>query len=344
MINEAMLITGDLHLTDRPEDAYRWDIFNELEGLCSGYEIDRLVILGDITEKKNNHDAILVNNVTAAFRHLAEQEYPRKIYILKGNHDYVAEDYPFFHFLDKISEKIHFINLQPELIDGMLFLPHTKDPVGRWKSQGIEQYQNKTKMVFLHQEFIYSVRENKTSTTEGIPADYFKDWKVPFISGHMHVSQKVENITYVGSPYHTIFIDYPVYDPRMLLYREGRFFDYFTDYPEKVQLHIRNAEIPKIPKRTNASRVKFKIHMHEGERHRYSELVEKCKRYCEDYGYIFSGTKLIIERSRTRGKERTAVVKDPKDMLKIHCLQEGFRSFYLEKMLELMTNDTIKNT
>ena len=52
------LLTSDLHLTDRPNDAYRWDFLSKW---LWGIRFDSLVILGDLTEEKDCHSSVLVN-------------------------------------------------------------------------------------------------------------------------------------------------------------------------------------------------------------------------------------------------------------------------------------------
>ena len=101
-----MIITTDLHLTNRERDAYRWDLFPWLEKKLATTDSTDLVILGDLTDAKDGHSAALVNRITDTLANL-----PVQVTILKGNHDYIDEETPFFRFLNKL-DNVHFI-VQP---------------------------------------------------------------------------------------------------------------------------------------------------------------------------------------------------------------------------------------
>ena len=57
-------ITADLHLTDRPEDEYRWKAFDHVvrESLTS-YGAQEIYLLGDILDRKDRFPARLLNRL-----------------------------------------------------------------------------------------------------------------------------------------------------------------------------------------------------------------------------------------------------------------------------------------
>ncbi|RPI87194.1 MAG: hypothetical protein EHM40_23155, partial [Chloroflexi bacterium] len=78
------LVTSDLHLTDRPRDAHRFGLFKWLAKKQRKHGVKATFILGDITDKKDNHSSALVNRVV---NELTQLEPP--VYVLKGNHDFI---------------------------------------------------------------------------------------------------------------------------------------------------------------------------------------------------------------------------------------------------------------
>ena len=64
------LLTADWHLTDKPLDEYRWDFIPWLGKQLKDKKIDVLYILGDLTEKKDKHNAIFLNRILCSINFL----------------------------------------------------------------------------------------------------------------------------------------------------------------------------------------------------------------------------------------------------------------------------------
>ena len=77
------LFASDLHLSDRPKDRYRFGLFKWLAEQQQKHQITATFILGDITDRKDNHSAVLVNKTVNSLLTLKPP-----VYILKGNHDF----------------------------------------------------------------------------------------------------------------------------------------------------------------------------------------------------------------------------------------------------------------
>src|SRR3972149_1174921 len=134
------LVISDLHLTDDPKDAYRWDIEQWIYEKIEELPITHIYILGDLTDKKDSHSSILVNRLTKFIKNLAKEA---EIYILKGNHDYIDENNPFFGFLDYL-DKVNYIKTITET-ETELFIPHSKS-YDMLKTLNPNNYQ----VIFMH--------------------------------------------------------------------------------------------------------------------------------------------------------------------------------------------------
>ena len=198
----SVLVTADLHLNNNPRDQYRHAFMEKtLPAFLKKHDATELYILGDLTDEKDNHSAILVNKIVGHLRQLA-QICP--IGILLGNHDYVDPDNPFFEFVKHIKNIVWV--KQPKAVGKWWFLPHTTNYKHDWKGITFKD----CSLIFAHNTFAgANVGLRKI---EGIPPETFKN--VPVISGDIHVPQTFENITYVGAPYTIDFGD--KYEPRVL--------------------------------------------------------------------------------------------------------------------------------
>lgn len=211
------IATGDIHLSANPRDEYRWKFVEEtLPSLARERGARRVVILGDLTEQKEGHRAPLVNRLVDAVAELAKLA---PVWVLKGNHDYVSEDSPFFHFLGRVP-RVRWINEPTRLkLSGLgdcMFFPHTSRWSEEWAAAGLPIM--KPDWYFCHQTFEGARSENGISMT-GVPRSIFPSG-ARVISGDVHVPQRVGCVTYAGAPYAVDFGD--DFAPRVLLLSEGR--------------------------------------------------------------------------------------------------------------------------
>jgi len=206
------LFTADLHLTTHPRDAYRWEIFPWLETQVMNRVVTGLFLLGDLTEQKDNHPAKLTNRLLEAIRILARMT---TVVILKGNHDYVDPDVPYFRFL-KGFRNVHFLVERGEVeVDGSTFLclPHTKSWRSDWrKMPPLDAFD----FILIHQALRGAKMANGYEVDgAGAPSRMFNDGPV-VIAGDIHVPQWVGNVVYCGSPHPVDFGD--DFEPRVLLW------------------------------------------------------------------------------------------------------------------------------
>jgi hypothetical protein len=200
--NNTFLI-ADLHLTTNPLDYYKWDFFEWLISKIEIHKIEVVNILGDLTEKKDNHSSLLVNKLTS-YLELLLYAGVKQIRILKGNHDFINEDTPFFEFLN-VSPKIHFITT-PTRLGTEFFYPYTTD----YDLQKYADEINKCQVLYMHTQVKGTKLLNGKVLEEGITQENFKGIEVAKIySGHIHYFTSTRNdiLTYVGSQYPVYFGD-----------------------------------------------------------------------------------------------------------------------------------------
>ena len=211
----AIVAVSDLHLTDRPEDEYRWNIFQALMELgdqlsVEGFDPINLYILGDLTDRKDNHSAAFVHRVLDRIDALAASPFGW-VRVLCGNHDYLYEEHPYFEILN-FSSFSQFIS-KPEIFVqcgfNILALPHRKDPEWSWKQSQkwsefskLAEREDEANVVLCHQTFKGAQLSTGVVADSGCSPSIFDDLAPMYvISGDVHVPQKLGRVMYVGSPY-----------------------------------------------------------------------------------------------------------------------------------------------
>lgn len=209
------LITSDLHLVASDSTSYRWELFPWLNEQIKKHHVRTLLILGDVTDAKDNHSAELTNLVVQSFQRLRIDD----IVVLAGNHDWLKQGQEFFRFLNHM-EKIRFVTAPYEDEDNIkpgcpsaFFLPYSKNPVQDWKGYDFSHYD----YLFLHQTISGAVASNGEAM-EGEALPPLNAGRV--FSGDIHVPQDIGGLTYVGSPYHVHFGDN--FSPRCVLIGKDR--------------------------------------------------------------------------------------------------------------------------
>ena len=198
------LVTSDWQLADNARDRYRLDfVKNEIPRLIDKNKVDQLLMLGDLTEAKDNHPAPLVNEIVETFSILSKMT---QVVVLQGNHDFVAKQHPYFEFLGVLG--VQWIS-QPCVSLNCLFLPHTRDHKKDWSGVDLGADYD---FIFAHN--IFTGTKANGQTLSGIPTNIFRE-DAFVISGDVHEPQAFGPITYVGAPYLCDFGD--AYDPRVLL-------------------------------------------------------------------------------------------------------------------------------
>lgn len=239
------LVIADLHLSEKPRDAYRFQVMADIANLIEKHKVGYLIILGDLTEAKDFHPATLVNAVVDIIHSFSQF---CEVLVLRGNHDYTRADFPFFRFLRRLK-RVRWINNVSRIDLGKadcLFLPHTRDYKKDW---ALLPHLEEIQFVFAHNTFEGSITEHGKRLS-GIPTAMFEG-NAPVISGDIHTPQQCSCVTYVGSPYTVDFGD--SFEPRALLidwfdHRDFTIKDIPLLGPQKRLLDITTADIGKLKK------------------------------------------------------------------------------------------------
>lgn len=275
-MSETLLLLADPHFTSDVKDLYRWDIFSWLKDQIKKYGIDKLIILSDLTERKDKHDAQLVNRLVNEVTNLTQY---CDIVVLKGNHDYIDKDTPFFGFLHKIKG-INFITY-PVKVGKYLFLPHSKNPVEDWKNVSLD-----VDYIFMHQCISGTRLNDSYFVKDGFDAKkFFKDFEgIGIYSGDIHVPQEIDlgndlYFNYVGAPYPIYFGD--IYDGQVLIIKNGKTSK--IPYPsfKKWSLKINNISELEESDVKNGDWLKLEFFINKVDFYLIEEFRKAVKTYCE---------------------------------------------------------------
>jgi predicted phosphodiesterase len=283
-----MLVVTDLHLTDRSRDEYRWEIFKQL---TSHEDVSCLSILGDLTDHKDGHSAVLVNRIIDTLMDLPF----KTIYIIKGNHDYADEMLPFFRFLQRqdVCSKIRFMT-EPTWQGQNLYLPHTKTPKETWDKIDMRA----AKAIFCHQTFDGADAGRGMMLNGGISSRYFSNRGITanIYSGDIHVRQKCGDVLYVGCPYPIAFGD--TFKGRYLLLNEDGTIkaNYKGLSIQKLSLSIFSpdelAEMCNDGSIADGDQLKLRLRLYRKDYGSWEKYRDEIKAICEEKGILLHSLEL----------------------------------------------------
>lgn len=208
-----LLLTTDLHLTARPEHAYRLAYLEWLVPVVKDNNVGAVVICGDLSDAKDHHPGSLVNDVVDRLSVLQDAA---PIHILYGNHDGPSPDRPFWRFLGNVANDINYYTAftTTQLGEARTLMV----PWGAEK-QLLEHlaHLDAGELIFMHVTANGARVENGTTMTSSFPSVFLKKHvQTRVFSGDIHVPQICGQIEYIGCPYHIHYGD--GYEPRTLIY------------------------------------------------------------------------------------------------------------------------------
>lgn len=315
------LLTSDLHFTDRPRDAYRFDLFPWLIEQVKKYEVDYVFILGDITDQKDNHSSYLVNRIVDSLEKLAATV---DVIVLTGNHDFIDAECPFFRFLTKL-DNITFITeiASFEGDDELLFLPYTKTPTEDWK----DIVWSKFDYVFMHQTMDGS-KASSGQMLDGLSRKVFKDYKGDVYSGDIHVPQTIGPVTYVGSPYHVHFGDHFI--PRALLLEDNTLTELNFTAPRKLTYELTDPEELLELDFNSDDQLKVRLKLHASQLTDWSVLKHRVEEICAEREVYLHAVELLrvgakqISKPGSKDKKRT-LNYSPLEAYEQYCKKEKIK-------------------
>lgn len=333
------LIISDLHLTERKDDEYRWQIFKTVKEFANENGIIDLFILGDLLDRKDRHPAELVNRLVDSLQELRESF--DEIVVLKGNHDYLKPDDPFLAFLKHIPA-FHWIDtptVKEISGDKTLWLPHSKTPEEEWKDLDYKDLS----YVFMHQSVIGCKVSNFYEMNHGLNLNFLTsktDAKI--YSGDIHVPQKIGQLTYIGTPHPVSFGD--DYQPRMLwLYGkdcESIQIDSIQRLSLRIQKSLDLEELKRKHKLKKGDQIKVKVKLTNKELSTWTEIKETVKEWCKyNEVKLFDITLEKMELESITKEEKTTKKFEtlhPLTALHRYAKQEGFDIFVLKTGEDLL--------
>lgn len=279
------ILTGDVHLTDRDQDEYRWGL---LDFLCT-QSADELIICGDLTDAKDRHSSKLVNRFMNSLAKLTDHFY---VYIVMGNHDAINLNSPFFEFINSTPHAnfIKFAETDDLSIGRCLFIPSGY----HWQTDFALQ---KEDFIFTHVTFNGAKAENG-SLLPGVDSKLLKDYRGMCYSGDIHVPQKIsDNIEYIGAPYHIRFGD--AFEPRLIkLHKNGEAQNLHYPCPRKYVVNITTPdELEEETYIKSGDMVKVRCFLKRADLSDWKKYKEEIKEICDSKKWVLFGPELIASKS-----------------------------------------------
>jgi DNA repair exonuclease SbcCD nuclease subunit len=186
------LLVGDLHVqVNNLEETS--NLFKLIEKTATEHAVDAIVFLGDIF---HTHSVVRQEVVDLLQDNLRRLSKSNAIYILAGNHDgssptstkINAVRQTLSHLVTVIDENSGPLVLGPY---GLIGFTHSEDDFKKLLPDA--QY------LVCHQTFNGATYENGFYAPDGFSVESVSQYK-RVIAGHIHSSQSVANITYIGTP------------------------------------------------------------------------------------------------------------------------------------------------
>lgn len=338
----ASLLLADLHLDDKPRNAYRWELFPWLVQQVQEHGIHTIYILGDITDVKDRHNAKFTNRIVNELLALGQH---CQVVMTMGNHDYIDPKEPFFGFLDGLPGLTYItepmIHEDPELGD-LLMLPHSRTPEADFGDIDFAKFA----AVFVHQSVIGATASEFYEISHGLSHRFFdqshKTW-----AGDIHCPQELGKLEYVGSPYHVHFGD--LFEPRAVLL-DGDATTVAKELtfpsPQRVTLRIPDVEALDNYGLKEGDHVKVVLTLDRSDVHRWSVLRKRVRETCTKNGWRFFGCQLEVlqtELSQKLDEEGNAIeaapqraVASPEETLLRFAAHQALKGPLLERGQALM--------
>lgn len=220
----SILCIGDVHA--KSHNFQDIDLLHDkLEGILKETKPDKIVLLGDLANDFEKMHIVAWRSVCKIMLMLRKYAH---VYYVVGNHDYLNNscfltDEHFFNIFKELGptddmHKIHIID-KPTLINFPLYgdtdkhntytvhdIPLVFCPYvfpGRFKEalDTIDGWRG-AHAIFCHQE----IRGAKMGAIESTVGDEWESGLPPLYIGHVHDRQTIgDNVTFIGTPYHTAF-------------------------------------------------------------------------------------------------------------------------------------------
>lgn len=294
------LITADLHLDDLPRNEYRWKFFPYIKDLLKQYDYKYdLIVVGDLTDRKDKHSAKLVNRIIDELYEISQLT---KIHLVSGNHDYIDPICPFMRFLSYIPN-IEFI-IQPTILTDVMVIPHTTNFLELWQSLTIPKT---VKTILIHQTIKGSVVSEHYVIEEGLPLQTFDViGNRQVLSGDIHIPQKLnDRFMYIGAPYPVNFGDN--YNGRVLCLSGSDLGEVFYPCGKRSYVDIISPGNLALIDLKQGDQIKVRLKLSKAETYLWKSYVAEIKQICQERGVDLFGIEL--KKDKVQAMTETGVLK-----------------------------------
>jgi predicted phosphodiesterase len=324
-----IILSGDWHLDDQPENAYRWNVIEQVLHACIQYKLEAIFILGDLVDRKDRHSAAFVNKLITELRKLASRA---PVIVLRGNHDTPLRGPAFWEFASHIEGITYISRPQPwYMFDNdnpdLLLLPFTPTPKEDWAKFKLADY----KALFMHATVTGARAENgMVMENNNFPIMP----RAPNIySGDVHTPQQVRNITYVGAPHPTKFGD--TYPCRALLLNEA--FEIALAFPMhspmKMMLEISHpSQLQNVIVR-RGDQVKIRFLCQNPQIAEFGQIEQAIADWAAGANITIAGMEVVVNSESIPILDSE---QDPKQILRAFAAQEHISDDLLNAGLELL--------
>jgi predicted phosphodiesterase len=293
----SVLVISDLHLTSQPRDAYRWEVMEFIRDEANRREdVQEVWCLGDITDAKDRHPSDLVNRMVSWIL-----SFEKPIRILKGNHDYIHGERPFFGFMDEF-EGIDYITepTRYETVLGTtLWLPHTRTAVDDWAEVDLSGVD----IILTHQSYEGALAANGVRLESKLTPRYFtkRGFEGLVLSGDIHRPQILGDVIYIGTQYPVVFGD--TYDPRYIELHQTHTLE-VRDIPVKAprKMRVSMLSMDDLPELNPGDMVKITYGLNRANVGEWDDLSSRIRVEVEKQGAIlYEVTCHLLDVNHTEG-------------------------------------------
>jgi hypothetical protein len=284
------LLTTDWHLTDNPDNEYRWQVFGAVRQAKTRYPISHVFGLGDMIDRKDRFPSSFINRLVEESSTIAPFSW------MRGNHDTTLHPPSFFSFMSDpfFRADVRYINEPTIWNPDLLLLPFSAKPKEDWRQFDLRSF----KSVFMHATVKGAVTENgQVMEGTGFP---MLPGSVKFYSGDVHVPQKVRNVEYVGCPHPIKFGDrFPC---RMLLLDEQTFHvvdEIKLSPPRKLMLEIKSIDDLAKVRIRQGDQVKIRFTCDPSAIGEFGSTEAALNSWARESGASIAGTEVIVQSTRS---------------------------------------------
>lgn len=342
-MNMYTLLTADLHLNSNSRDEYRHTFVAQLPEMARKLKCGRIIILGDLTDEKDCHNAELVNRIVGYLYAMGQQ---CEVVILRGNHDCVDPTTPFFGFVNVIENVRWYNGVDATALTGLglcVFLPHTRDHERDWSKLSFDPFKRDPERgwIFCHNTFDGS-DAGGGRRLRGIPTDVFPK-RATVISGDVHVPQVNNQVTYVGAPYTINFGD--EYKPRVLMLGlDPKHNNQMQSIPvpgvqkRLLQIKAGNYNREKWLKRLNEGDIlKIKVKLGADDYSKWPQIQRDVRQFGEDLGCLVHSVVPIKASPTLKLHDRQKItLRDDTELLKHYAKRRNVPADVMRTGLKLM--------